>query len=436
MPRECWQDNKMSTHPTSRRYGRLATRNGVPCVLLILVLITAPGCAALKRSRTLRQIGWTGFTTPAARPKETRLGLECDYQPGKVPVIFIHGLLSHSMTWDETIWQLEADEDIRRRCQFWTYSYPTGASYLQSAAELRAELAATLHCLDPEGRDPALREVVLVGHSMGGLIAKLQVTRSENKLWSTVSDRPIDEIALDPVDRDRMEQIVFFEPQPWVKRVVFIATPHQGSRWTERPLARLGRSLVRFPRELQERYHQWLHDNRTVLQGAPSDIPTSIDHLGPDSPVLQATAQLPLARNARLHSIIGSGYRLPDRSRGDGVVSLASAHLAGVTSEIMVRCPHSRVHRHPETVTELKRILTQHVAEWDARPVTEVPHASTQGNARAYGCDYVRGDHCPDLQEARTPNPATRGAKEQEDLPCSSLPANKPSRFGSVQTSS
>jgi pimeloyl-ACP methyl ester carboxylesterase len=343
--------------------------------------MAAPGCAALKHSCTLWENGWNGFTTPDDKQKS---GLAYEYEPGKIPVICIHGLLSHSMTWDETIRSLEADENLANRYQFWTYTYPTGTSYLLAAAQLRSELAATRRHLDPEQRDPALREIVLVGHSMGGMIAKLQVARSGNELWDTVSDRPIGEIMVDPDDRSRLAHVVFFEPQPYVKRVVFIATPHLGSRWTERPLAHLARSFVQFPHEMNESYRQWLWENKSALPGAPPNIPTSIDHLAPDSPVLRATTRMSLTHNVWLHSIIGIGYWLPDWSRGDGIVAINSAQLSGVASEIRVRSTHSKVHRHPETVAELKRILKEHLAEMDGRPPRNPQHGATPENPSAY----------------------------------------------------
>jgi len=170
-------------------------------------------------------------------------------------------------------------------CQFWTYRYPTGQSYLQSAAELRTELAETLDSLDPQRNNPALHNVVLIGHSMGGLIAKLQVTSSGEHLWDTISDQPIEQVAEDPRRRAELARAVYFVLQIRVRRVVFIATPHAGSKWTQRPAGRWGSWLVKFPQELQASFDTWIAKNNGKLKSAPARIPTSIDHLKPGNSV-------------------------------------------------------------------------------------------------------------------------------------------------------
>ena len=64
-------------------------------------------------------------------------------------------------------------------------------------------------------------------------------------------------------------------------------------------------------------------------------------------------------RRAKI-SIIGAGKRLRSGEPGDGVVSVASASLAGVASEMMVNATHESLHREPATVAEIVRILRVH----------------------------------------------------------------------------
>ena len=72
--------------------------------------------------------------------------------------------------------------------------------------------------------------MVLIGHSMGGLLAKLMVQDSQSLLWEGISDQPASRLDGSPEAREMLRQAVFFKPVPGVRRIIFIATPHRGSR--------------------------------------------------------------------------------------------------------------------------------------------------------------------------------------------------------------
>jgi hypothetical protein len=55
---------------------------------------------------------------------------------------------------------------------------------------------------------------------------------------------------------------------------------------------------------------------------------------------------------------------------GDGVVSRESAHVDDAESEITVPADHTTVHAHPAAVLEVRRILLEHLAGLDGRPIT------------------------------------------------------------------
>src|SRR5690606_20173507 len=116
------------------------------------------------------------------------------YQPGKIPVLMIHGLWSSTITWMEMFNDLRGDPEIRRDYQFWFYLYPTGQPFWRSATQLRQSLAQMRKTVDPHRSDAALDQMVLVGHSMGGLIAHMQVVNSGNDFWNIVTDKPFSEL--------------------------------------------------------------------------------------------------------------------------------------------------------------------------------------------------------------------------------------------------
>ena len=63
------------------------------------------------------------------------------YEPGKIPVLMVHGLWSSPMTWMEMFNDLRSQPEIRDHYQFWFYLYPTGQPFWLSAAQLRRDLA-------------------------------------------------------------------------------------------------------------------------------------------------------------------------------------------------------------------------------------------------------------------------------------------------------
>jgi len=259
--------------------------------------------------------------------------------------------------------KLRSQPNIDANFQFWVFMYPTGNSYLQSAADLRGSLNETLLQVDPDQRDVALSRMVLVGHSMGGLLSKLQVTSSGQTLWRTISDRSLEEFNVDQDTRAKVRRAMFFEPQPFVERVVYIGTPHRGSTISQSTVGWLGNKFVRFPRTLKRNYEQIVQTNLALLRNDSTvGIPTSIDHLSPDDAILLATQRLHRARHVKQHSIIGSGEKLPDGMDGDGVVSLASAQLTDVESEFVIHAEHTKLHKDDAAVDEVGRILIEHLA--------------------------------------------------------------------------
>jgi len=100
-----------------------------------------------------------------------------DYDPNRIPVIFVHGLQDTPASWAPMINTLREDPDIRRRYQFWVFSYPSGYPYPYSAALLRKELDSVDRAF------PNHKGIVLVGHSMGGMVSRLMITDVGDKLW-------------------------------------------------------------------------------------------------------------------------------------------------------------------------------------------------------------------------------------------------------------
>ena len=205
--------------------------------------------------------------------------------------------------------------------------------------------------------------MVVVGHSMGGLLDKMMVQESGNRLWQLVSNRPAADLAGDPADRYLFRSPLIYKPCPEIRRVVFIATPHRGSRVDRGGLERLGSRLVRLPDPLRASYARLLSRNgpEFFTERFRKGLPTSIDELEWQSPILMRLDELGLAPTSKAHSIIADRRNPPAAGGSDGLVPYESAHIPSVTSESLVSSGHL-CQDHPAVIREVGRILAEHAS--------------------------------------------------------------------------
>jgi hypothetical protein len=312
-----------------------------------------------------------GLLNPAQAAKLQGLYMLEPYQPGKIPVLMIHGLWSSPITWMEMFNDLRGSPEIRNRYQFWFYLYPTGQPFWVSATQLRKDLAEARQIVDPQHREVALDQMVLVGHSMGGLVSRLQTIDSGNAFWDIVSEKPFEVIQASYETKQNLASTFFFHPARGIRRVITIGTPFHGSEFANDTTRWLGSKLIKIPQMLTRGRQELYRENPGMFREHNLlEVETSIDSLAPQSPILPVMAQAPQAPWVRHHNIIGRATKKSWLGRvggdGDGIVSMKSAHLEGAVSEIVVDADHLNVHRHPLSVLEVHRVLRLHLAEIDA----------------------------------------------------------------------
>jgi pimeloyl-ACP methyl ester carboxylesterase len=290
------------------------------------------------------------------------------FDPQKIPVLMVHGLWSSPETWTEMMNDLRALPEIRDRYQFWTYLYPTGQPFWISAAQMREDLQKTRQMVDPNRRWESLDQMVLIGHSMGGLVSRMQTLESGDDFWRILTDRSFEELNADAETRERLASTVFFEPNPSIRRVITIGTPHRGSYFANDYTRWAGRKLITLPTALVQVKTRVIRDNPGFFENTELlTVTTSIDSLAPDSPVLPVMLSSQRSPNVTYHNIVGviSKKNILARvsEKGDGVVPYNSAHLDDVASEIVVDADHVTVHQHPRSILEVRRILLEHSTE-------------------------------------------------------------------------
>ena len=321
--------------------------------------VSAPLVVAQKQ---FNRDNFLGFLVPGKEEHLQCLRMIEPYQPGKIPVVFVHGLLSDRITWIDLVNDLRSVPWFNEHYQIWAYQYPTGQPFVRTAADMRKRLSDAIRYCDPQGTDPALRQMVLVGHSMGGLVSKLQICQCETELWDAVATRPLDKIVATEHEHDEINKVFCFGPLPFVQRVVFIGSPHQGSPFASGWAGWLGSKLVVRPKERTAMLKSLLHENPGLFDGKHR-IPASVELLRPDNAILQATYNLHVNPAVQLHTIIGNGKPLKDGTPADGVVPVASARHPGTITEKLIDTTHTQLTDHPETTEEVLRILRQHAQQ-------------------------------------------------------------------------
>lgn len=305
------------------------------------------------------------------------------YRPGRIPVVFVHGTGSSPGRWADMINVLANDRRLRGRFQFWFFFYDSGNAIPYSAMRLRQALAGAVERLDPGHGDPALQQMVVIGHSQGGLLTKMTAIESGDRFWKGISSRPIDELYVSEETRELLREVFVFEPLPFVRSLVFIATPHRGAALADSSFANLLARFVQLPQTLAGATADLVTGNPDALRFDPRrPVFGSVYGMRPGSVLLEELVATPVADGVRGHSIIPVRGDLPPDGQSDGVVRYDSAHLDWVESELVVpRSGHS-VQRNPLAIEEVRRILVEHadrVCDDDRVACPGRPEARTPG---------------------------------------------------------
>jgi pimeloyl-ACP methyl ester carboxylesterase len=261
-------------------------------------------------------------------------------EAGKIPVVFVHGLFGSPGNWSAMIDRLSAEPSARARFQFLTFGYDSLQPIPESGRELLEALVHARRRFDPEGHDDSFDRVVLVGHSLGGLIAKAVAAQAADPL---------------PNGLQRADNGPGWHGAPRVGRVIYVATPHRGSPAGQGVIRSVGGLLSRVVSPSIAAPHAGV--DREPLRAS-----SSMDQLTWDHPLLGDLERASVAAGVPSHSIIAALFELSAEGATDGLVPVASARLAGTRSELVVTSAHGCL-QHPQVIGEVRRVLSEHAAE-------------------------------------------------------------------------
>jgi pimeloyl-ACP methyl ester carboxylesterase len=313
----------------------------------------APTALLIARERPER-LGLSRVINPGAYADTAMLCRLQQFDPARTPVIFVHGLQETGASWAPMIDSLRHDAAIRKHYQFWYFSYPSGYPCPYAAALFRQDLDGIKRAF------PNHKRMVLIGHSMGGLICRLMVTDAGDKIWRDFFATPPAKTPLASDTRKLLEEALVFNHRPDVQRVIFISTPHRGSELASNWIGRIGAALVRTP----QRFTSIYASTKPLLIADPAArplnrMPNSVDTLEPNDRFVQAVNKLPITPGVPYHSIMGDRGRGDTPNSSDGVVPYWSSHLQGAQSELIVDSDHGAQYN-PQAIGEVERILKLH----------------------------------------------------------------------------
>ncbi len=363
--RDAGDDVEATRDCTLRLIDPVRTRTvGDPGSPLALEIDFTTPLAYMWSNTDMNKYRWKGLLRPGEAADRAGLMLLRPFEPDKVPVVMVHGLMSTPLAWVPMVNELLRDPLVNQRYQFMLYMYPTGVPIPIAAAGLRDALLEAEKTFETPQNRQTFRQMVLLGHSMGGLLSHAMAVRSADHFWALNTDRRFEDMIGPPDVLAEIKHYTFFEPVPCVKRVVFLATPHRGSDLARSVVGRVGSNLIgEFDRH-SDLLSKLVKENPDAFDRRRfRRLPTSIETLEPpgrDANVLSALLAMEPAQEVSFHSIIGSNRPGPVDTTTDGVVPYRSAHLEGVKSELVVRSDHG-VQRDPEAILEVRRVLREHM---------------------------------------------------------------------------
>lgn len=312
-------------------------------------------------------LGGTGYKTLIDRKEQLsmpHLFMLEPYNPNKKIIIFIHGLASSPEAWIALTNDILGDESLRQHYQVWQVFYSTNMPILESRAQIYALLkqAFAMH----DSNDAAMKDAVLIGHSMGGIISRLIMGQGDIR-QQAVQAINTDE-AHDFIYSPAVSKRFIFQPIDQINRVIFIATPHKGTAYADRWFTLALRKVIHLPHKFLSAAELAVTEKKINIHQMKNSLASGIIENGPSdlsyqSKFMKMSQDIQPAQGLAYHSIIGNLTQSQDPNKmTDGIVPYTSSHLDGALSEKIIQGGHS-IQEQPEAILELRRILKLHAKE-------------------------------------------------------------------------
>ena len=286
------------------------------------------------------------------------------YNPNKKVIVLVHGLASSPEAWIRLTNDIMGDKVLRENYQVWQVFYSTNMPITESRFQIYALLKQSFAQVNANAS--AKNDAVLIGHSMGGIIARLLVSDADvtQKALSMMSNLQLNKYKNVPIVSQRMN----IQDIPNFSRAIFLSAPHHGTAYADLWFTRAARKVIKLPGAfltavgdtLQSQEHDFSDLAKQIDQGLIQNGPSDLSY---KSKFMVLTSDIVPRKGLLFHSIMGNNTDSNDPNViTDGVVPYKSAHLDGAVSEKIIKGGHS-IQETPEAVLELRRILRLHLMQ-------------------------------------------------------------------------
>ena len=294
------------------------------------------------------------------------------YNPNKKIIVLVHGLASSPEAWIGVTNDIMGDPILRDKYQVWQIFYSTNMPILESRYQIYAILTQAFNKLNPS--DAAAKDVVLIGHSMGGIISRLLVSQQNvaPQAMKLMTARQRQQLLKEPLILARLNM----QPIPNFSRAIFMSAPHRGTQYAELWFTRAARKIIKIPGA----FLGAITEGFTTLNINPADFLESFkdgfiqngpSDLSYKSKFIAMTKDVMPRKGFKFHSIMGNITDSSDpKVMNDGIVPYESSHLDGALSEKVIHGGHS-IQETPEAILELRRILRLHLDELGLDPAPQ-----------------------------------------------------------------
>jgi len=280
------------------------------------------------------------------------------YDPNKIPVVMVHGIWSSARTWLETYNTLNNFPKLRDKYQFWFYFYPNGQPFWVSAAEMSDDLAALRRELDPQRTHANMDQMILLGHSMGGLVSVLQTIDSEERFWNLITAVPPHELPGNADSNAAVARWFHSKPNPSIRCVITMGTPFRGSGFANSTTRNLTEMIGRTASHVEKNLKQFRKENRAHIQNDELlNYVTALDSLQKNSIFWDALLTCSPSPDVTYVNIIARLRSEESGSQSDGVVSVESATLPWAQETIFVRSLHREIPNSAEAILAVAKVL-------------------------------------------------------------------------------
>ena len=286
------------------------------------------------------------------------------YNPNKKVIVLVHGLASSPEAWIRLTNDIMGDNALREHYQVWQIFYSTNMPILESRFQINTIINQGFESIDQ--KSASAKDAVLIGHSMGGIIARLLV--SDQNLSSNaqkmLKNRQFNRFKDDPVFNARLN----IQSVPNFNRAIFISAPHRGTDYADRWFTRAARKVIKLPGAFLGALADSVDEKNLNPKKILKDIDGGLIQNGPsdlshNSKFTQLTENVMPKKGMIYHSIMGNITNSNDPDiMTDGIVPYRSSHLDGAVSEKIIKGGHS-IQETPEAVLELRRILKLHLTD-------------------------------------------------------------------------